>query len=94
MSFTPSQRPSPSPSTSTSSQGSIVLGHPPLGWQKKLMLSLKEDTIAKPENRFDSLASFSGEMSPSCPTNVADSKLKNGEYLTKFISMFVCGCVA
>ncbi|KAG2770445.1 hypothetical protein PC116_g10325 [Phytophthora cactorum] len=72
MSFTPSPRPSPSPSTSTSSQGSIVLGRPPLGWQKKLLLALEENPSDKPENRFDAPFPVSGS-----PRNLVDSKLEN-----------------
>ncbi|RMX68494.1 hypothetical protein DD238_005523 [Peronospora effusa] len=75
MSYTPIQ--SPSPSTSTSSQCSIVLGRPPLGWQKKVMLSLGDDTIDEPETRFGSLAPSSEETSPLSPTNAVTADRKN-----------------
>ncbi|CAH0493749.1 unnamed protein product [Peronospora farinosa] len=75
MSYTPIQ--SPSPSTSTSSQCSIVLGRPPLGWQKKLMLSLGDDTIDQPETRFGSFAPSSEETSPLSSTNDVTANRKN-----------------
>ncbi|KAI9994378.1 hypothetical protein PInf_010988 [Phytophthora infestans] len=73
MNFTPSRRPSPapSPSTSTSSQDSIVLGRPPLGWQKKLLLALEENPRANPEP-----ASF---RVGSSPRKLADSDLENDQ---------------
>ncbi|KAG1707139.1 hypothetical protein DVH05_026335 [Phytophthora capsici] len=49
LNFTPTPQ-SQSPSTSASSQGSMVLGRPPLGWQKNMLLSLKDDTGDKEEN--------------------------------------------
>ncbi|ETM47358.1 hypothetical protein L914_07925 [Phytophthora nicotianae] len=78
MSFPPSPRSSPSPSpsssTSTSSQGSIVLGRPPLGWQKNLLLALEENSRDRPEYHFGKPASSRVNDSPM---NLADSKVEN-----------------
>ncbi|KAJ8577240.1 hypothetical protein ON010_g1969 [Phytophthora cinnamomi] len=67
--FTASSRASPSssPSTSTSSQGSIVLGRPPPGWQKRMFQSLTEDRTAKPKMQFGSLVSAPEDADPVSP---------------------------
>ncbi|KAG6608929.1 uncharacterized protein IUM83_12837 [Phytophthora cinnamomi] len=67
--FTASSRASPSssPSTSTSSQGSIVLGRPPPGWQKRMFQSLTEDRTAKPKLQFGNLVSAPEDADPVSP---------------------------
>uniref|UniRef100_A0AAV1TJ85 Uncharacterized protein n=1 Tax=Peronospora matthiolae TaxID=2874970 RepID=A0AAV1TJ85_9STRA len=62
--------PSPSPSTSTSSQGSVVLGHPPPGWQKKMLMSLNDEMIARHEDHLEKLVSFRENMSSSSVAHV------------------------
>ncbi|CAI5726148.1 unnamed protein product [Hyaloperonospora brassicae] len=73
MSFTQSRcpSPSPSPSTSTSSQGSIVLGRPPLGWQKKVLMSMNDEPISQPEDRFENLVSVPEHMRSLSPATHA-----------------------
>lgn len=49
VNITDSPQPSNSQSTPTSSPGSIILGRPPLGWQKKILFSQKETVMKQGE---------------------------------------------
>ncbi|KAK1938944.1 Reticulon-4 receptor [Phytophthora citrophthora] len=69
LNFTPTPQSSQSPSTSASSQGSMVLGRPPLGWQRKMLLSLREETGDKEENSLPECVSL------PFADDFADSKL-------------------
>ncbi|CAH0514624.1 unnamed protein product [Peronospora belbahrii] len=77
MTCTSVLHPSPSPSTSASSQGSIVLDRPPLGWQKKMMLSVREDETEQPEHGLGRQDSLSTETSTSSPTKVVGQNQNN-----------------
>ncbi|KAE8982989.1 hypothetical protein PR002_g23377 [Phytophthora rubi] len=77
--FTASPGASPSPSTSTSSQGSIVLGRPPPGWQKRMFLSLKEENSAKPKLQLGSPVLSHEDLGLGSPPNDICSSLVNDQ---------------
>ena len=58
-----------------------MLGHPPPGWQKKMLMSLNDETIARPEDRLDKLVSFPGHMSSSSVAHVVGGNLECGDQL-------------
>ncbi|KAI9910566.1 hypothetical protein PsorP6_010349 [Peronosclerospora sorghi] len=91
---TANQKPSlstiPSPTTSLSSQGSIVLGHPPVGWQKKMMLSLSENTIARPKRLGSLVSSFPDHKSDFTDGNSDSSKYRNRNFFRCLLTLGYC----